>query len=67
MKASKINSVPVSSLLTLNTNQVIRGSLAVDSISAPDLRTNSVNGLKLSKDAAYINSPFTISSMFIFC
>lgn len=62
LEASRVNGVPVSSLLTLNTNQVVSGSLVVDSVSVPDIYANSVNGLKLSKDAAYVNSPFTIST-----
>lgn len=61
LDALQVNEIPTSSLLTRTTHQVIKG-LAVDSLSATDIIVGSLNGLKLSRDAAYLNSPFSVST-----
>lgn len=64
-EASRINQVSTSSLLTRTTDQIIWGSLAVDSLTAPDLNPGSVNGLRMREEVAYINSPFPVTSKFM--
>lgn len=55
-----INGIPTTTLMTRTTNQTISGSLILDSLVTSDLISSSINGLELSRDAAYVNSPFPV-------